>query len=536
MPGQSSTASSSRPNAVGASAPPGSKPALPEVIERIGCGPAHFRFCLAGGGVYMADGAEILLITAVTKTVADDWGLDPYERGLAVTIVFIGVLLGNLICGPLGDRYGRRQLIIASYIGIFIFSILSSLVANYAGFCFWRLFVGLSFGIGQPAWNALAVEVTPRYWRIPMNALSQTLFVAGELYSSVLILSDDPDLKTLHWRRLLQLGAIPSVLFALAAAIFLLPSPSFLALHGRTEEARGVLDIMRNDNCVSGAGDVSTDFEVVPAPNVEDRMFGYQLKEIFSRYYLASTVITALTCLGLNTVYYGCLYAFPQILPQIQGGGSAGVQLLVGALWEIPGNFAGAMFGMCLPRKPVMKLYLVLITLSMLSFVVGVSMKVSAISQALYHGGYYGIKAVSCIGFVVTYQYAGEIFPTETRATGTSFCIAMGRIGAMIAPLIFETFQDWFGSYHGFFYLLCACSVINCLLIDFLPFETADMLVKDRLVQDEESGQEYGSVRDPRLGEAAKPVKDGEVSPDLDDGCTTPPQDGKTTPPEAPAP
>lgn len=517
MPGMSSTSAVATPRR----APASPKPTLPAIIERIGCGPAHMRFCLTGGGVYFVDGAELLLITSVTKAVADDWGLDPWQRAMGVTIVFVGVLIGNLICGPLGDRYGRRHLIIFSYVGVFIFSVLSSFVVDYNGFCLWRLLVGFSFGIGQPAWNALATEVTPQYWRIAMNGASQTLFVAGELYSAALIIADDPDMKNLHWRRLLQLGAIPSVLFALAACIFLLPSPSFLALRGRSEEAKEVLDIMRHDNHGSSAPSVSTDFEVLPDNHVREHAFGYQLKAIFSPYYLRSTLITALTCFGLNTLYYGSLYAFPQILPALQGHGSAGVQLLVGALWEIPGNAAAVLLSMCMPRKPTMKLSLILSATCLLSFVVGTTMTPSAVSQALYRGGYFGIKAVSGIGYVVTYQYAAEIFPTETRATGTAFCIGSGRLGAMTAPLLYELVLDRFHGYSGFFYILSGFCVFNCLLIDFLPFETAEKTFTERLVQDPPSSSDsYGSVRDARVPEldlegtaaAAKPTADGEVA------------------------
>jgi len=371
-----------------------------------------------------------------------------------------------------------------------------------------------------------------------MNGASQTLFVAGEIYSASLILSDDPDLKNLHWRSLLQLGAIPSALFAFASAMFLLPSPSFLALHGQAAEAKTVLEVMKKDNRCDAS--VSTDFHVVPDIRLSGRQFGYQIKELFNRQFFSTTLITSFTCFGLNIVYYGCLYAFPQILPDLHGGGSAGMQLLMGALCEIPGNAVGVVLGMCMPRKPVMKLYLLLMATCLFVFICGVHSPTSVIGPIMYHGGYYGIKAVACIGYIITYQYAAEVYPTETRATGTAFCIGSGRLGAMLAPLIFEGFQDVFHSYAGFFYLLCLFCIVNGFLIDFLPFETADMVLMDRLLpNDEPEGIEtYGTAteaRQPDLEGAAQPVKDEEesvavptveredddkVNPNLDDGCT----------------
>jgi len=505
-----------------------SKPTLQEVVEKIGLGPAHLRYCLTGGGVNLADGAELLLITAVTGAVASDWGLGSYQRGLAVTIVFIGVLIGNVICGPMGDRYGRHQLIIASYIGIFIFSLLSSLTGAYYSFCLCRLFVGFSFGIGQPAWFTLCTEVTPRYWRMAMNGCSQTLFVAGEIYSAAIILADDPDLKHLHWRRLLQLGAIPAALFAFASALFLLPSPSFLALHGETDSAKDVLEAMKRDNFCDAS--ISTDFQVVPPVRVSNREFGYQIKELFGRRFISSTLIVGSTCCGMNLVYYGCLYAFPQILPEVQGGGSAGVQLLLGALIEVPGNILGILFGMWLARKPVIKLYLMLMALSLGSFVLGISAASPTwATQGLYLVGYYGIKINSCIGFVVVYQYVAEIYPTETRASGTAVCTGSGRLGAIMAPLVYEGIQDVLNSNVAFFYLLSIFCIVNCMLIDFLPYETADMLLKDRLTHDdlEDDTEAYGAVssysKDTTTSGKAEEADISEMNLNLDDGCTMAP-------------
>lgn len=483
------------------------KPTLPEVIESIGCGPAQLRFCLTGGGVYLADGSELLLISAVTQSLAVDWSLTPVERGLVVTIVFVGVLVGNVTCGPLGDRYGRRRLIITSYLGVFIFSILSSLVESYRTLCFFRLLVGFSFGIGQPAWNTLATEVTPRFWRIPMQGLSQLLFVAGEIYSALLILLDDPAMQHLHWRKLLRLGAIPSACFALASFGFLLPSPSFLALKGEYEAARSVLDTMKRDNLVGDS--VSTDFRVAPVTRLSRHEFGYQLKGVFGRHLLSSTLITMLTCFGLNLVYYGCLYAFPQVLPSVHSmEGTAGVQLIAGALWEIPGNIAGILFGMSLPRKPVIKLSLGFSAISLLMFVIGITSSPSSLSHTLYHSGYYGIKAVGAAGFIIVYQYAGEIYPTETRTTGVAICLGSGRVGAMLAPLFVEWIHAKTHSFSGFFYTIFLFCVLNAFLIDFLPFETSDMLLSDHLVQDDESHDDTRSSRSVRSARSVS-VRDG---------------------------
>merc|ERR1719487_1406084 len=41
-------------------------------------------------------------------------------------------------------------------------------------------------------------------------------------------------------------------------------------------------------------------------------------------------------------------------------------------------------------------------------------------------------------GFVVVYQYSIEIYPAVARATGTAICLAAGRFGAILCPLVYE--------------------------------------------------------------------------------------------------
>merc|ERR1719440_2622720 len=157
-------------------------PTLTDVIERIGLGFAQMRYVVSGGGVWFADGSELLLISAVTSAVATEWHLGPVQRGSMVTIVYIGVCAGNLVAGPLADRRGRKQLLLWSYLGIFVFSIVSSWSMNFTMLCSVRFFVGLSFGLGQPAVNALANEITPAKWRVVVNTLFQTMFPLGEVF------------------------------------------------------------------------------------------------------------------------------------------------------------------------------------------------------------------------------------------------------------------------------------------------------------------------------------------------------------------
>eukprot|EP00439_Symbiodinium_sp_Y106_P052687 s3661_g7.t1 len=389
-------------------------------------------------------------------------------------------MVGNISSGPLGAHLGRRELVIASYTGIFIFSILSSTSASIAVLLIWRFIVGWSIGIGQPAWMAIAAEITPSSWR--------------ELYAAFLLMNDDPSLKHLNWRRVIQLGAIPSlILMALAIPFLRLggtldrqQSPTYLQLKGCHAEAIKVLESMRRDN---RASDVSVDFRLPPNPTPASSSEGMldllwkQGKTILGAKLILPTMVVSFTCFELNLLYYGCIYAFPQMSSRLGSIADwltgAAQQLLVGALWEIPGVCIGIALGIMYLRTTGIKFYLTLAASVTLLFIIGGNNRNRhwAFDIALY-AGYYGIKLSPNIGFVLVYQVANEIYPAEARTLGCGLCLACGRLAAMLGPLLFEGLFELTGTWLTFFLIMAGFAVFNLYVVDVIP-ETANKILDD---------------------------------------------------------
>lgn len=462
------------------------KPSIAEVIDKIGYGWAQIRAGLTGGGVWMADGSELLLISSVTKALADEWGLSASTQGFVVTVVFFGLLLGNLSCGPAAAYFGRRDVIVASYTGIFVFSILCSLAPNIYWLMLWRFIVGWFIGFGQPAWLAVNTEITPTPWRMVAGSMTQSLFTLGEIYSALLLMQDDPSLKALHWRTLLQLGAVPSLVLMLLSFFFLPQTPSFLAMQGRRDEAVQVLETMRDQN---DAGKFSVDFSI-HAPPAKTRgdggffaTFGKQLVVLSGNKLLGPTLVLMLSCFNMNLALYGCLFAFPQVLGDLVEAGASS-QLLVGALWELPGYAIGAYLGAKCYRKTSCKFYFTVQASFLLIFVLGAkNMHKFPVFETAMYIGYYGIKMAPMIGFTVVYQMSTEIYPADARTTGTALCLAGGRVAAMTGPLIYEATVQLTGTWLFFFLFMAAVTILNLYVIDIVP-ETAGVALQDSIADD----------------------------------------------------
>mmetsp|Transcript_76679 Transcript_76679/g.225086 ORF Transcript_76679/g.225086 Transcript_76679/m.225086 type:complete len:494 (+) Transcript_76679:107-1588(+) len=482
----------------GVDATQNSQSTLPEVIESLGTGFAQIRMALLTGPVWFADSAVFLLVSSINDAISREWNFSAAQRGMIVTMVYMGVLVGNLLSGPFSDLSGRRLPILVSFFFLFIFNTLSALCWGFFCLCFVRFLVGVAMGVGQPAQQALVSETTPTKWRIIISSIGMFLFASGEVYSSVLVLVDSPDMQDLHWRTLLIAGALPLVIFGLLSKAFLNESPLFLACGGRYEETRVVLESMQQDN---RAWDVCIDFRPHQMPRkgsgVQNR-FLQTLRIIFGPEHLVLTLILMMSCFTLNICFHGSLYAFPNVLAKgIDMGSSAAAALIYGGLLETAGYAGGVLCILYFRRIMVMKIYLASMATALTAFAWGASYHgdESFFFQFLAMYGYYASKFSIAIGFLIFFLYTSEVYPTPVRATGTAVVFAGGRVAAMLGAPIYELFLVVFGRFDIFFWMLAALCTINFWLTTFLTIETFGRVLVD-VKDDPEEGAlpGYGSV------------------------------------------
>lgn len=308
-----------------------------------------------------------------------------------------------------------------------------------------------------------------------MNALGQVLFTAGEVYSAILIYIDCPQMKTLDWRWLILLGSIPSVILFLFSYFLLPESPLFLASEGRKQEATEVLNDIARLNCKP---ELKTDFQVTARKNTDDAWWE-KLHMVLNKQLLYSTIVISFSTIQLNLLFYGGLYAFPQVLPDMNLSLSPAMNLIIGAISEIPGYIIGVMVGNNMKRKDAMQLFFVIMIISSALFSYGAQAPKK--NELILQIGFVLYKMNTSIGFIVVYVYSMEIYPTWCRNTGSSLCLSSGRIGALTSPLIFEWLTQASGTFMTYIYLMMAGCAVNMILVYFLPYETQGKALPENL-------------------------------------------------------
>lgn len=440
---------------------------VPAIINDIGFGVSQLRTSCIVNGAWLADGAEALAISAVATELVKYFHITEVESGTLTSIVYLGTLIGTVFSGFLGDILGRRLPILLSYPVIIAFSLLSANVTTFQILIAVRLFVGLGFGLGQPNAITLLVEVTPPKWRIFNQGLAQVFFALGELFCCAIIWLHDPSMQSVDWRALLVWGAVPAAAFLLLSLASLPESPEFLAL-SKPDEAKASLEAMALQNgkevaidldC-QGEGWSSFDSRASPQKPVLE-----QVSIVFGSNLILNTIAVAWICFCYNLIVYGCFFAFPQVLPKLNVGMSAVGFLASGALFEIPCDAIGVFLGTRLPRRQQLMVFLIGLCVAAGVFMVG--MKTTNPTCLLI--GYFGLKGFPQIGSLALYVFAAELYPVEARSTGVSMVTGLGRIGAILASVVYGAIIEMYGQPQQFFQLSMLL-IFSCMgAVAFLP-------------------------------------------------------------------
>lgn len=186
-------------------------------------------------------GYDTGIIAGALLFIEDDISIGAFESGLIVAAVPLGAIFGAAGAGRLGDRFGRRRMIVASAIAFAVGSLVCAFSDSVALLVIGRLLLGLAVGVASTTCPVYISEVAPTNVRGRLVTLFQLAVTAGILvaYLVSLALTASED-----WRLMLGLGAIPAV--GLGLGMWFGPqSPRWLVMRGRVDDARRTLSKMR---------------------------------------------------------------------------------------------------------------------------------------------------------------------------------------------------------------------------------------------------------------------------------------------------
>lgn len=392
-----------------------------EVIDRAPVGRYQIRIVGICGLIALLDGFDIQSMGVVLPSLAKDWSMPAAELGPLLSAGFLGIIIGMLTLGTLGDRYGRRTMLLVSFALVGIFSVSAALCASPGLMMAARFLVGLGIGGCLPNATALTTEYVPSnrvalfvslmYAAVPLGGL-----VAGLLSGYLL--------QRFGWPSVFLTGGLLPLLLCVLIAVLLPESPAFLA--GRDPHDPRIGAILQQID--TGYHPQPTDRFLSAAGQDSGRA---QLRDVIAD---GRLVPTLLLCMIFFFSLAG-LYLLTSWLPTLltQRGWLLG-QATLSISWFWLGGIVGGITGGALIDRYGAYRVLVpgFLLAALFTALIGLVIATPAVTLLIVLLAGFGVVGTQ---LAVT-ALAATIYPARVRSTGLGWGLGLGRFGPVLSPLV----------------------------------------------------------------------------------------------------
>jgi MFS transporter, putative metabolite:H+ symporter len=387
-------------------------------LDRLPISGFHRRiFFLIAAGMFF-DGYDLYVGAPVLGTMVKSGFSTVPLNGWFVSLTFVGMTVGSLIAGFLGDRFGRR---FTYQFNLLIFG-LASLAAAFA----WNIevLIALRFimGIGLGAeivvgYSTMTEFVPPERrgkWMSSMALVVVLGYPATALLGRFII-------PSFGWQPMFVIAGI-GALIVWYLRKNLPESPRWLEANGRNAEAEALMQTIERE---VAAG------RPLPAPAPAAPLSGLGLASLVGPSLLPRMIVGSVVLITINALIFGFVNWLPTFF--VKQGMSVTDSLtytLVLASGSIIGCAAGALAADTLGRRPT------IIGASLWTIVFG-AIYAFVKEPALVLGvGFLLIVGIYVLTAILYGVYTAELFPTEVRLRANGICNMFGRGTTIITPHI----------------------------------------------------------------------------------------------------
>lgn len=391
---------------------------ISEVIDSFGIN--KFTWLIFGflGFAMIFDGYDYMIVSYTMSKIQAEWGLSALMTGSLTSWSIIGIVIGAAVSGIVSDKIGRKTTLAVS---IAIYSLLTVpiyFVDSFPLFAFFRVASGLGLGACIPVVTTMISETTPTKYRSFFISFAMAWMIIGWVVAGLIAGAVVP---VLGWRYCYLIGGIPFI-YAIILYFVMPESAYWLVNKGRRAEA--VKALKQVEKLASGS---VTDWDPkgIAAPPRE-KVSGPAA--LFTSKYRRVTI-------GIWVCYFTgtfILYGINAWLPKITNDlGFAYIAIASNAAAVVANILTGYIAERIGRKKNLILSFLLAgVAVLFLSF----SLR-SVTAGAL-------LAAALFLGFSVNYSITSlqplmaEAYPTGFRNTGVSWGQAVGRVGAIAAPVI----------------------------------------------------------------------------------------------------
>jgi benzoate transport len=367
----------------------------------------------------MLDGMDVLILSYIAPALSVDWRISPESLGVVFSASLAGMAAGGLLVAPLADRFGRRKLILASLVMMAAAMFGSGLASSITELLISRFIVGIGIGTVLASMAALTAEYAPARHRTFAVGFLQAGYPVGATLTGFLVAQH---IEAHGWQAML-LGAATLCLLLIPLVFAFLPESVEFLLSRQPANA-----LQRANRLLVVIG--RAPLEALPErKSAQAEHVG--LRGLLSEGRAASTMLLWLAITFSFMTLYFVISWIPKLA--VEAGLPAKDAIYAGAIFNI-GAFVGiSLLSYVAMRFDLRRLILGYMLLAAVALVVfgAVSMPLAATLLTAFLIGVF-VQG----GFNGCYPLATSLYPAEARSTGIGWAMGIGRIGAVIGPML----------------------------------------------------------------------------------------------------
>ncbi|MGW9403299.1 MFS transporter [Arthrobacter sp. NPDC055585] len=366
------------------------------------------------------DGYDLVIYGTVLPGLLSDPSqigeFDAATAGLLGSWALIGVLVGSLIYGAVGDFFGRRRPMLLGIAWFSVGMLATAFATTVPAFGALRFATGLGLGVVIACAGATMAEFAPAGRRQFFNAIVYSGIPAGGVLASILgILLHD----SIGWRGLFVIGSLPLVILLPIAWRQLPESPRWILSRGREEQALAA---------ARRTGVSLLEERVIQQVGAAPQKTGFAA--VFSRQFALASILLGLMSFSGLLLTYGLNTWLPKIMEGYGYGRTYSLffplALNLGAV--VGGLLASRVADRTGPQRVIAGTFvLAAISLGLMTFSFPLPLLFAFIALA----------GVGTLGTqVLVYGFQSNYFTTNARAAGVAWCASVGRLGGVLGPII----------------------------------------------------------------------------------------------------
>jgi MFS transporter, AAHS family, 4-hydroxybenzoate transporter len=403
--------------------------------------------------IALLDGFDTQAVAFTGPAIIEAFDLEAKALAPVLTAGIIGMTIGAMGMGILGDRWGRRKTLMACVLVFGVATLLTAYVNTLEQIFILRVIAGLGMGGATPVLLALAAEYSPSRFKGLVTTGVLLALPAGAMLGGLLAASIIP---IWGWQSIYFIGGgIPLLL--LMILFFILPeSLQYLSQRKSIQSHQSITKILNRITPKPINLSIS-DYE----NQQNEKIKAGRLNSLFQQG-LAKITIAVWGTYFFNWIAWFMLLSWlPTILKQ------AGLEPSQAPYASVTVNAAFILFAL-----PLAYYLPKLNTIKILSFmfICGVLIACAlGLTIATQQWGMIFIL-IALAGFGIGGQQLAlnylviASYPTEVRATATGWAIGMGRLGAIIGSAVGGIVLTWSGV-NGYFFTLAMPLVIALICV-----------------------------------------------------------------------